>query len=326
MNIFITGATGFVGHHLLRRLLKTDHHITCLIRETSKIDHLQGEDITFIRGDIRDRNSVLNAIDGCQWVVHLAGVYSFWEPDPEIYYQINVEGTRNVMECALEAGISKVVHLSTYGAFGIQEDCPFTEENTPNPISSCQYAKSKYLADQIVWDLHEKKGLPVTVLYPANIFGTGDDKATSEYIKNIINKKFPVRVLENHYFSVVDIKDVVEAIIICLNSLDITGEKYLLADRYMTFKEFNRMISDFAGVSLPKISLPDTLSVWLSHVLTLFSDLLKVPPLFGLSKDQVGAMVSDSRCSGEKAERELGIKFTPIRISLQETIRSYQQN
>jgi dihydroflavonol-4-reductase len=326
VNIFITGATGFVGSHLIRRLSKTNHRIICLVRETSKTDHLQGRNVTLKLGDVREKKSVLDGILGCQWVVHLAGVYSFWEPESRIYYEVNVEGTRNVMECALEVDVSKVIHLSTYGAFGIQKDWPYTEENSPNPNQTCKYTESKYLSDLIVWDLYNSKGLPVTVLHPANILGPGDDKATSEYIKNIIDKKFPFRVLEDHYLSCVHVGDVIEAIIKSLNKKDSIGEKYLIADRYITFKEFNEMIGDIAGVSLPKISLPENIVIWLSTILTIFSDLVKVPPLYGLSKDQVSAMISDSRCSGEKAERELGIKYTSIQNSLQDAIKIYQNN
>lgn len=324
VNIFITGATGFVGSHLIRKLSKTNHQITCLVRGTSKTDHLQGRNITLRYGDVRDRESVKYGMLDCQWVVHLAGVYSFWELDSRIYYEVNVEGTRNVMESALEVDVSRVVHLSTYGAYGIQEDCPYTEENSPNPIQSCKYSESKYLSDLIVWDLFRSKNLPVTVLHPANILGPGDNKATSEYIKNIINKKFPVRVLEDHYFSCVHVEDVAEAIVKSLNKKKCIGERYLLADRYITFREFNELISDFAGVSLPKISVPDDIVIWFSTILTRFSDLVKVPPLYGLSKDQVSAMMSDSRCSGAKAERELGINYTPIQISLQNAIKTYQ--
>ena len=326
VNIFITGATGFVGSHLIKKLSKTNHQIHCLVRKTSDADYLQASNITQIPGDIRDRNAVSHGILGCQWMIHLAGVYSFWEPDPSIYYEVNVEGTRNVMECALDAGISKVVYLSTYGAFGIQKDCPYNEENSPNPNQSSKYTESKYQADLLVWDLYTSKGLPVIVLYPANILGPGDDKASSIYIKNITNNRFPVRVLEDHYFSVVHVGDVVEAIVASLNKKDVIGKKYLLADRYITFGEFNKMISDIAKVSLPKISLPDGIVVWLSSMLTLFSDLVKVPPLYGLSKDQVNSMLLDFRCSGEKAEHELGIKYTPIQISLQQAIRTYQRD
>lgn len=322
MNIFITGATGFVGSHLVQKLSNTEHKLTCLVRETSDVRKIQGENVRFVVGDVRNRDSISNGMTNCQWVVNLANVYSFWEPNPKIYYEVNVEGTRNVMECALEAKVSKVVHISTYGAYGIQEDYPFTEENAPNSIQSCEYSASKYQSDQLVWDLYKSRGLPVTVLYPANILGPGDDKATSQYIENIMYRRFPARVLETHFFTCVHVRDVVDAIAKVLNKEDCVGEKYLIGNQYFTFQEFNEMISDISGTPLPKYSLPDTLVVWMAGLLTFISDRLKVPPLYGLSKDQVSAMMSNARCSGEKAERELGISYTPIRLAVEEAIKT----
>jgi nucleoside-diphosphate-sugar epimerase len=109
--------------------------------------------------------------------------------------------------------------MSTYGAFGIQKDCPFTEENVPNPIQSCEYSDSKYQSDQLVWDLYKSRGLPVTVLYPANILGPGDDKATGQYIQNIMYRRFPVRILEDHFLTCVHVTDVVDAIVSALQKV-----------------------------------------------------------------------------------------------------------
>jgi dihydroflavonol-4-reductase len=323
VNIFITGATGFVGSHLVKRLSSTEHKLTCLIRETSDVRKIQGENISLVIGDVRDKDSILSGMANCQWVVNMANVYSFWEPNPKLYHEVNVEGTRNVMECALEARASKVVHLSTYGAYGIQEDCPFTEESIPSHSQSCAYSDSKYQSDQVVWGLHESRDLPVVVLYPANILGPGDDKATSQYIQNIMYRRFPARVLEDCFLTCVHVRDVVEAIVRGLHNDNCIGEKYLIAKQYFTFREFNEMISDISGVPLPRFSLPNRLVVWMAAVQTFFSDRVKLPPLYGLSRDQVSAMMSNARCSGEKAERELGISYTPIRFAIEEAIETY---
>lgn len=323
MKIFITGATGFVGSHLVRRLTETNHKPICLVRATSDVSEFLGENTKLVYGDVRARDSILRGMLDCQCVVNMANVYSFWEPNPQIYYDVNVEGTRNVMECALEAKVSHVIHLSTYGAYGTPEDCPFTEESIPGPVRSCEYAESKYQADKIVWDLYESQDLPVTVIYPANILGPGDDKATSRYIKNIIYRRYPARVLERHYLTCVHLRDVVEAILAVMNQRECIGEKYLIGKQYFTFRDFNRMISDETGVPLPRLTLPDTFVVWMAAILTFFSDILKKPPLFDLSNDQVRAMMSDARCNGLKAERELGITYSPIRLAISEAIESF---
>jgi dihydroflavonol-4-reductase len=322
VNVFITGATGFVGSRLVERLSEDNHKIICLVRETSEVRSLEEAGASLIMGDICDKAAVLSGMKDCQWIVHLANVYSFWEPNPQIYYKVNVEGTRNVMVCALETGVLKIVHVSTYGAYGHTEDAPFTEDCSPGP-RSCEYAETKYLADQIVWDLFKTRNLPVTVLYPANILGAGDEKATGEYIKNIIYHRLPARVLENHFFTVVHVFDVINAIIQALYKKDNIGEKYLVGKYYLTFRDFNRIISTISGVPLPRLSLPDALVVMSASLLTFIADRVKKPPIYGMSNGQVGAMLSDARCCGIKAERELGIAYTPIQIAIEEAITSY---
>ena len=101
MNIFITGATGFVGTHLARRLAETNHKMYCLVRKTSRVDELREIGATLIEGDVTDKKSLLKGMKECEWVVNLANIYSFWEPNKNRYSEVNINGTRNVMESAL---------------------------------------------------------------------------------------------------------------------------------------------------------------------------------------------------------------------------------
>src|SRR3972149_701748 len=112
MKIFITGATGFIGTHLVRRLAQTEHKPCCLVRKTSRISELKKLSVTLAYGDVTDKDSLLQGMKSCDWVVNLANIYSFWEPDNRVFRRVNVEGTRNVLESALETGVSKVLHLS----------------------------------------------------------------------------------------------------------------------------------------------------------------------------------------------------------------------
>src|SRR5512144_2817428 len=167
MNTFITGATGFIGGHLAGRLSRGGHNLTCLVRKMSPAaEYLEQLGATLVTGDVNDRASVLRGMAGCGWVVHLAGVYSFWEPDNRVFAQTNVEGTRNVMESALETRVSKIVHVSTVGVCGKPADYPFTEESPVGPVRYSKYFRTKYEGEQVVWDLYHHRGLPVVVVYP----------------------------------------------------------------------------------------------------------------------------------------------------------------
>ena len=144
MKTFITGSTGFIGTHLVKRLSQTEHELCCLVRKSSQVGDIEKMGATPVRGDVTDKDSLLEAMRGREWVINLANIYSFWEPNRRVFKDVNVEGTRNVMECALETGVSKVVHVSTTVVYGRPEDSPFTEESSVGPVRFSEYARTKY--------------------------------------------------------------------------------------------------------------------------------------------------------------------------------------
>lgn len=166
MKVFITGGTGFIGRHLVRRMAQTKHTMYCLVRKTSDTRELKDLGANIIVGDVTNRASISEGMRGCDWVIHLANVYSLWESDKTIYQKVNVEGTRNVMECALENGVSKVVHVSTVGIYGKPEESPIREETPVAPIRVSDYTQTKYEGDLIAWQLYREKRLPLVVVYP----------------------------------------------------------------------------------------------------------------------------------------------------------------
>jgi dihydroflavonol-4-reductase len=325
MDIFITGATGFIGTHLIKRLTQTEHKLFCLVREKSDVRELEHHDVTLIRGDVTDKNSILQGMRGCQWVINLANLYSFWEPDKQIFTEVNVEGTRNVMECALETGISKVVHVSTGGIYGKPQECPFCEDSPVGPVRFSEYFRTKYEGDLIAWELYEKKGLPLLMIYPVAVLGPGDPKPSGRYIQDLIHGRVPARVLEDSIFTFVHVKDVAEAIVRAADKENNIGEKYLVGKQQFTWGEINRMVSEISGVALPKMRLPDFLTMFNARFLTLVANITKKPPLWGMAIDQIRTMKEGVQVDGSKAERELGISYTPIHVALKEAIESYRE-
>jgi dihydroflavonol-4-reductase len=326
MKIFITGATGFIGSHLLKRLAQTKHELHCLVRRISPAsEQLESLGATVVMGDVTDKESVLRGMRSSDWVFHLAGLYSFWEPNNRIFKAINVDGTRNVMECALETNVTKVVHVSTAAIYGKPADCPFTEESEVGPARFSEYSRTKYEGDLVVWDLHKNKSLPVVVVYPTAVLGPGDPKATGKYIVDLIQRRLPATVLDDAIMTFVHVKDVAEAIIRAAEKQNNIGEKYLVGKFQMSFREINQLVSEISGVPLPKLHLPDWVTMFNAVLLTGFANVIKKPPLWGMSKDQIKVMREGFRVDGSKAERELGISYTPIRVALEEAIVSYQR-
>ena len=325
MKTFITGATGFIGTHLAKTLAQTEHELRCLVRKTSDVHTLKELGIPLIMGDVTDKDSVLEGMKGCDWVVNLANIYTFWEPDKQVYTDVNVGGTRNVMECALETGVSKIVHVSTGGIYGKPEECPFTEDCPVGPVRFSEYFRTKYEGDLIAWELYEKKRLPLVMVYPGAVLGPGDPKTTGEYIQDLIYRRMPARVFEDSILTWVHVRDVAEAIARALEKEDNLGQKYLVGKHQLSLREINEMISEISGVALPKLALPCWMVVANATLLTALANLIKKPPILKMAKDKITTMKEGFVIDGSKAESELGITYTPVRVALEEAIASYQR-
>jgi dihydroflavonol-4-reductase len=324
MKTFITGATGFIGMNLANRLAQTDHKMYCLVRKSSRVDKLKQLGATLIEGDVTDKASILEGVKDCDWVVNLANIYSFWEPDRKIYTKVNVKGTQNVMECALEAGVSKVIHVSTLVVYGKPKDCPFTEESEMGTVRFSEYARTKYEGDLIAWELFKKKKLPLVMLYLGSVLGAGDPKPTGQWINNFINRRIPARFFENSVLTYVHVRDVAESIVKALEKENNIGEKYLIGKYRLSIREVGELISEISGVPMPKRRLPDSLVMLNAAILTWIANITKKPPALGMSTDQMRTMKQGSQFDGRKSEKELGITYTPIRTATEEAVASFQ--
>jgi dihydroflavonol-4-reductase len=323
MKIFITGATGFIGTHLVKRLTQTEHTLYCLVRNTSNTQDLSELGVNIITGDVTDKDSLLKGIKGCDWIVNLANIYSFWVPNRQIFMDINIEGTRNILICALETGVSKVVHVSTALTYGKPVESSFNEESLIVPVHLSEYARTKYEGDLIALDLYKDKGLPLVLVLPGAVLGSGDLKPSGQYIQNLIHRRMPGTVFNDTILTWVHVSDVAEAIVRALEKNNNIGEKYLVGKYQMSFQEINEMISKVSGVRLPKLRLPDFLVKLNAIILTGLAKVTKKPPMFGMSIDQIRTMKEGFSFDGSKAEKELGFTYTPIRSALEEAIASY---
>ncbi|MBN2514962.1 MAG: NAD-dependent epimerase/dehydratase family protein [Deltaproteobacteria bacterium] len=325
MKVFITGATGFIGNEVSRRFALTDHEMTCLVRASSNVDELKKLNANLAMGDVLDRDSLDHGMEGCDWVVNLANIYTFWEPDKSIYYRVNVEGTRNVMEAALDAGVSKVVHVSTMAVFGKPDECPIVETSPPGPNRFGDYPESKYQGDCIAWELYEKKHLPLVVIYPCVVTGPNDVKYSSGLIRSLINREMPATAFNSSVMTWVDVRDVAEVIVRATEKDNNVGEKYIAGKEQMKMEEFYGMISDISGVPIPKMRLPDTMALFNARLLTWWANMTKKPPLWNMALDGCRVAKEGVIADGSKAEKELGITYTPIRTTLKDAIRSLQR-
>jgi dihydroflavonol-4-reductase len=323
MKVFVTGATGFIGKNTVKSLIESDHECICLVRGTSKKDALEAMGCQFVIGDINDKSSLIDGMKECEAVINLANLYSLWEPDISRYETINIDGTRNVMDACLETGIKKIVHVSSIVTWGRTSDVPFNEES-PIGEHTTEYARTKYEGDKVAWDLYKQNGLPLLMIYPCAVLGPDDPKSTGDYIRRIIEKKMPIRAMESATMTWVHVKDVAESIVRALEKDDNIGEGYIIGKEQRSFGWLNKAVSEISCVPLPFLSIPNAMVKFNAFFLTMMADITKRPPAWGLSKDTVNNVLTGFRADGSKAERELGISYTPVRQAIEECVESFQ--
>jgi len=317
--VLVTGASGFIGRAVVVRLCAAGYTVHCLLRKTSdrkRAENADGNAMVHI-GDVGEVESLLEAMKGCDSLVNCAGLNSFWEKDRSRYRTVNVNGTRNVMEASLQAGVKKVVHISTVMAYGFPDVPVFNEKSGPGPHMS-EYARSKHEGDCIAWDLYREKSLPLTVLYLAAVLGKGDKKSVMQ-VRRFVEHKIPVMIDSEYRFTYVYVGDVAEVVLRALEKDDVTGERYLIGKERLTTREYFQIISDITGVKMPKRTIGRTQALFLAAMITALSSIIGKRPLMPIDLMRTvyrGSLLFD----GSKVERELGISYTPISTALQETV------
>ncbi len=325
MNVFVTGATGFIGKHLVRRLTAEGHHVRCLVRKSSHVQPLQKLGVKLIYGDVNDLPALLDGMSGCDWLFHLANVYSMWEPDPSVFSRVNIDGTYAVMQAALECEVKKVVYVSTVAIYGQPAEAPFDESALPGPRLFSEYGRTKAEAEHIAWDLYNRRSLPLVVLYPGIVLGSGDEKASGHYIQDVIYRRVPSTIFHESVATYAHVNDLIDAMLHAAEIPETVGQKYLIGKYRLNGRDYARLIGEVSGVPLPIIHLPDWFVIAVAWLLTFIAGYTKIPPLWGLSSDAASTLKHGFLFDGSKAERELGITYTPVRLALEEAVESYRQ-
>ena len=315
MHIFITGGSGFIGKALVRELTLAGHGLTMLVRPSSDLRGLPAG-IDYVQKSLFDDEGLAQAMSSCECLIHLANLYSFWEKDTALYQRINVEGTRCVYQAALQAGVKKVLHISSAVVWGDAEEVPYTESSPWGQQTLSAYAESKRQADEMAWKDFYPRGLPLVGVYPASVIGPGDNKSSGQMALDIIKRRLPATALHDSRITFVDVRDVAKALALLVERQDVIGERFLLGKESIRLGDYMRIVSQTAGVPLPIIPLP-VWAVWMiSWWLMMLSRITGKPPLWGMALDQTRTFSHGFQCDGSKAEYVLGIVYRPVQESL----------
>lgn len=324
MKVFVTGATGFIGASLVRELLKDGYEVRALARARSDRRNLLGLDLEVCEGDLRDCDSLEKGLKGCEMLFHAAADYRLWTRNPSEMYEINVGGTRNVLDAALSLGLSRVVYTSSVGTLGNPGDGQPGNENTPVsfPDMVGHYKKSKFLAEREA-ESFIGRGLPLVIVNPSTPIGALDIKPTptGKIIVDFLNRKMPAYL--DTGLNIIDVEMCARGHILAAEKGRI-GEKYILGNENLTLERIFAMLEEITGIAAPKVRLPYTPILLAAYVNEAFSRCTGKEPLIPLAGVQMAKkfMYFDP----SKAVRELGLAQRPVLESLQKAVNWFRGN
>ncbi len=330
MNCFVTGASGFIGANLVHELNARGHSVKALLRPESDLRGLKGANFEKISGDISDPALLKTAMRGCDWCFHVAASYHLWLRDYQPMYAANVDGTRNVLQAAADAGCSRIVYTSTVGCIGLPKNnhgeiIPTDEET---PVSEAQmsnhYKLSKWKAEVIAREL-AAKNFPIVIVNPAAPIGPRDVKPTptGKMVLDFLNRKMPAYL--DTGLNLVHVRDVAIGHILAAEKGKV-GERYILgnANGNWTMRRQFQILEEITGLPAPKFRVPHSIALIAAHIDEAISNLTGKPPKAPLA----GVRMAKYKMyfNPAKAIRELGLPQTPVREALADAVNWFREN
>jgi dihydroflavonol-4-reductase len=323
MYAFVTGSTGFVGGQLVSNLVEEGDDVRALARRKSDTSRLKQLGVEIVEGDVIDPSSFADRMKGCDVVYHVANIYEFWLRKRALFYEVNVEGTRNVLKAALNAGVPRVVYTSTSEALGERKGEVATEETQHTGFFPSDYNRSKHEGEMEAMKMCKEHGLPLVVVNPAGVLGPGDLKSSGQIIIEFLNRKLPGRVCEDSYMSFVDVRDVAKGHILAAKKGRV-GERYILSAETVKWKDFYNTLSEISAVPAPKRKISGSMFIFMASMMELTSYFTGKPP--GASLGGARVMIHGLKLDASKSKRELGMEYRSIKDSLHDAIAWYREH
>ncbi len=316
----VTGATGFLGWHVAHKLLARGEKVRALVRKTSRVRELDGEVVV---GDLRDPESLALAVAGCAVVYHVAADYRLWAKDPSELYRSNVEGTRNLLTAARDAGVERVVYTSTVGCIGLPRDRPGDEESEVHLEEMAgAYKRSKFQAEQVATEF-ARAGFPVVIVNPTAPVGDHDFKPTptGKIVVDYLKGDLPAFV--DTGLNLVDVDDTAEGHLLACERGK-TGERYILGCENVTLEQILTRLAAISGGKAPRFRIPYAVAYAAGLASTGWASLTGQEPRAPI--DAVKMARKKMFVSLDKAKRDLGFNPQPVDGALKRAVDWFRAN
>jgi dihydroflavonol-4-reductase len=318
----VTGATGFVGSAVSRALLARGHRVRVLARPNSDRRNLAGLAVETAEGAMEDPGSLARAVAGCRYVYHVAADYRMWVPDPAPMFRANVEGTRDLLTAALDAGAERIVYTSSVATLGLVPGGSADEE-TPSSVDDMigPYKRSKFAAEEVVRDLVRERALPVVIVNPSTPVGPGDIKPTptGRLIVEAARGQMPAFV--DTGLNIVHVDDVAEGHLAAAEKGRI-GERYILGGENMALAEILAEVAQAVGRRPPWLRVPHGVLFPVAIGAELAARVTGRDPFVTL--DGVRMSRKKMYFTSEKASHELGYAPRPAREAIADAVSWFE--
>ena len=325
MKVFLTGATGFVGHHVARALAASGAKLRLLVRKTSNLKNLEGIRGETHEGDLLEPETLRAGLVGCDAVMHVAADYRFWIRDPETMYRANVDGTRELLRMAREAGVPRVVYTSSVATMHFRRDGLVVNEDTPVSLKDMvgHYKRSKFLAEQEAIEAAQG-GQQVIILNPTSPIGTNDAKPTptGRIILDFLNGKFPAYMETG--LNLVDVAEVARTHVAALTAGK-PGKRYILGGENLTLKQILDKMAAITGIPSPTTKIPFAVAATYAFFEEWITGRIRgKEPRATLEEVRMGR--KKMFASSAHAQQELDFRIVPVYPAMRAAIEWFRAN
>jgi len=323
MKVLVTGATGFIGSHVAQALAAQGADLRLLTRASSRTDNIANLNAERVTGDLRDPDSLKRAMQGCEFVFHVAADYRLWVRDPDQMYRSNVEGTRAIIRAAQESGVRRVIYTSSVATMGFTAAGHLTNESSPVSMKEMvgHYKRSKFMAEQIAIEAG-KNGANVVVVNPTTPVGEQDIKPTptGRIIVDFLKRKFPAYL--DTGLNLADVKEVARGHLLAMEKA-VPGERYILGGENLTLKQILDQLAAISGLPSPRLRVPHTVALGFAVLDQFFTGMvLGKEPRATIDAVRMGR--KKMFASSSKAERELGYRIISVKDALGRAIQWFR--